>query len=714
MLKLRNISKYIKYGKNTKVILDNINLDFSNQEMTFILGPSGSGKTTLLNIIASNLKSDEGNIYVNGEKLNQNNQKELNYYRNNIVGYIYQDYNLIEYLNVYDNIMLGHNNSNYEDLNKLLNEFNLYDKLYTKVSKLSGGEKQRVAIIRTLLNNPQIILADEPTGALDYKNGIKIMEILKKISKDKTVIVVSHDEYLAKRYADRIINIKDGIIKNGLLQIKEEENYINVQKKNGKFNIFKIAFKNLMIHKGRTITTILANCLGFIAMLLVLSISSNFNRELELLEKDTVSVFPINIMNGKINNLQNNKKVKHKLDKIYIEKNSSHTNKIDEGFVDYLKSIKVNKNIVSFYDLGIPFITDSYREIDKNYLRPLPSNKYLEDNYNLIFGKSIENKDEILLKITSNNEMNEELLRSFGIDNSIEYGDIVGRKIRIIDNDSYYLKKENYYYPNYDYKDMYNNSNIELVIVGIIKEREDNLGGSFLYYDNNILDDVRELNKNSQIVLSQLNANTNVLGIDMDKNMMLNYLGESNIPNKLEIYVNNLKDKELILSKLDNFNQNNPDNEIIYQDIMSSNIKVVKDFINMITLLLIIFSIISIIISSLMIGILTSMRTLERKKEIGIIRSLGASRKEIRKLFNFENITISIVSSIIGLLVINAVKGNINEIIFKTIGLNNLLNINKYIFLGVLILNVLITKIASSIPSGRASRLEITDCIYNR
>ena len=469
-----------------------------------------------------------------------------------------------------------------------------------------------------------------------------------------------------------------------------------------------------MIHKGRTITTILANCLGFIAMLLVLSISSNFNRELELLEKDTVSVFPINIMNGKINNLQNNKKVKHKLDKIYIEKNSSHTNKIDEGFVDYLKSIKVNKNIVSFYDLGIPFITDSYREIDKNYLRPLPSNKYLEDNYNLIFGKSIENKDEILLKITSNNEMNEELLRSFGIDNSIEYGDIVGRKIRIIDNDSYYLKKENYYYPNYDYKDMYNNSNIELVIVGIIKEREDNLGGSFLYYDNNILDDVRELNKNSQIVLSQLNANTNVLGIDMDKNMMLNYLGESNIPNKLEIYVNNLKDKELILSKLDNFNQNNPDNEIIYQDIMSSNIKVVKDFINMITLLLIIFSIISIIISSLMIGILTSMRTLERKKEIGIIRSLGASRKEIRKLFNFENITISIVSSIIGLLVINAVKGNINEIIFKTIGLNNLLNINKYIFLGVLILNVLITKIASSIPSGRASRLEITDCIYNR
>ena len=714
MLKLRNISKFVKYGKNTTTILDNINLDFSSQEMTFILGASGSGKTTLLNIIASNLKSDEGDIYFNGERIDPNNQKKINYYRNNIIGYIYQDYNLIEYLNVYDNIMLGHNDNNYEDLNKLLNDFNLYDKLYTKVSKLSGGEKQRVAIIRTLLNHPKVILADEPTGALDYENGIKIMDILKKISKDKTVIIVSHDEYLAQKYADRIINIKDGVIKNGLLQITEEDNYINYNKKKGNFNVFKLALKNLFIHKGRTMTTIVANALGFIAMLLVLCLSNNFNKELKKLEQDTVSIFPISIVNGKTTNLNNKNSNKHDLDKIYLEDDINYINKIDESYINYLKSIDVSKNIVFSYDLGMPFITDSYKEINKHDLKPLPNKKYLEDNYDLIFGKTIENNNEVLLKLSNNNEVNKNLLNSFGIDKTIEYGEIIGKKIRVIDNDSYYIKKENYYYPNYDYKNMYNNSNVELVIVGIIKEKEDNIGDSFLYYNNKVLDIILDKNQNSQIVLSQLETDKNVLGIDLDKKNMLNFLGYNKIPNKLEIYVNTLNDKELLLSKLDNFNKNNKDDKIIYQDYMSENIKIVKDFINAITLVLILFSIVSIIISSLMIGILTGIRVLERKKEIGIIRSLGASKKDIKNLFNLENIIISIISSIIGLLILNSIKGNINILIANNIGIDNLLKIDKYIFLVVAILNIIITSLASSIPSNRASRLEITNCIYNR
>ena len=207
MLKLRNICK----SYNNKVVLDNINLDFKSGELVFILGTSGSGKSTLLNIISGNLKCDSGEIILDDIYVNKLSNKKMNNYHCNIVGNIFQDYNLIEYMNVFDNIMLAFNG--YGDKNRiniLLKQLGIYEKRKIIVSKLSGGEKQRVAIARALVNNPDIILADEPTGALDSKNSIEVMEILKKIAENKLVIVVSHDNFLANKYADRIINIKDG------------------------------------------------------------------------------------------------------------------------------------------------------------------------------------------------------------------------------------------------------------------------------------------------------------------------------------------------------------------------------------------------------------------------------------------------------------------------------------------------------------------------
>ena len=182
MLRIENVSKYYKYGKNRKVILDKVNISLGRSGMVAIIGASGSGKSTLLNIIAGSLRSDEGKVIVGDKDIQKLGEKEINYYRNKVVGYIYQDYNLIEYMSVYDNVRIGYSDNNRDYVLALLKQLDIYDKRDTLVMKLSGGEKQRVAIARAMINNPRILLCDEPTGALDSQNGIMVMEILKKIS----------------------------------------------------------------------------------------------------------------------------------------------------------------------------------------------------------------------------------------------------------------------------------------------------------------------------------------------------------------------------------------------------------------------------------------------------------------------------------------------------------------------------------------------------
>ena len=197
-------------------------------------------------------------IYLDNECITKYNDKYMNYYRNSMIGYIYQDYNLIDYLSVIDNILLGYTDGMSKvEIDGLLKQLDIYDKKYLGVSKLSGGEKQRVAIARSLVNNPDIILADEPTGALDSENSIKIMDILKKISKNKLVIIVSHDNNLANTYADRIINIKDGKILHEI--INDESKFRPIRKKKiKKKNILKLAIKSIWLKKKRNIMTSLS------------------------------------------------------------------------------------------------------------------------------------------------------------------------------------------------------------------------------------------------------------------------------------------------------------------------------------------------------------------------------------------------------------------------------------------------------------------------
>lgn len=713
MLKLKNICKSYNTTNYKNIVLDNISLDFKMGELVFILGTSGSGKSTLLNIIGGYLKCDSGEIWLDNVCINKLSERKLNDYHTNVIGNIFQDYNLIEYLSVIDNIKLalnGYKSKNRIDI--LLRQLGIYEKRKVIVNKLSGGEKQRVAIARALVNNPDIILADEPTGALDSKNGIEVIEILKKIAKNKLVIVVSHDNYLANKYADRIINIKDGRCEYFPLINNEECTFNIKRRKNNFFSIIKLAFKNLWLKKIRTLFTSLAISLGIVSMFVVSNLYYNFNDEINKLEKSVVSVFPISISNGDIEMAEN--VVKKSQDRIIIKdrKKFVHTNYIDNKYINYLNNISDIKYITYNYDNLVPFISDNYNIIDNSYLMTIPSSDYIEDNYKIVYGKNISNYNEVLIKIDSNNNMDSRLLNYFNINSDIEYSDIVGRKIRVVTNNQYYSKNGNYYIINTNLNDMYNKSNIELEIVGIIKEKDIVNENNYIYYSKELLNNILDINSNSDIVKEQLLVDYNVLGLDTSKQEMLPFLGYNSLPNNINIYVDSLVNKGKVIKKLDRYNKDNE--KLVYVDTMSSAIDIVKTFINIISLILIVFSIICVIISSLMIAILTSIRVLERKKEVGIFRSIGASKNNIKRLFNTENIIIGLLSLVISYLIIVLLSNPINIFLQSYLDINNLFKINYYILVIIFLINLLIVKISGILPVKKASKLDIINCIYNR
>ena len=711
MLRIENVSKYYKYGKNRKVILDKVNISLGGSGMVAIIGASGSGKSTLLNIIAGSLRSDEGRVIVGDKDIQKLSEKEINYYRNKVVGYIYQDYNLIEYMSVYDNVRIGYSDNNRDYVLALLKQLDIYDKRDILVMKLSGGEKQRVAIARAMINNPRILLCDEPTGALDSQNGIMVMEILKKISENRLVIVVSHDKDLVSRYANEIINISDGVVmqdKKGNINNDKEDKIIYKRARMRKLR--KIALRHLFSNKKRTIMTMSAISLGIISMMMILCMGNNFNKEMNNLEKEVVGVYPIIIRNGEY--IEENTDIKKEEGKIYPSNENIYENKITEEYLDYLNSNIGSDKIIYNYFFNKPIISDKYKVLDSSVMKIIPSSKYIEDNYKIIIGNNVRDKYDILLKVDKDGNVNKKIIDALEISLGSEYESIIGRQIKFINNDIYYKKGEGHYYINNDYEEMFNDSEINLTIVGIIQEKEDNNNGSFIYYDKMVQDELMMVNKNSQILIDEVKGDGNVLGIDIDKEEMIRYLGGSITPNEIEVYSDNISDKDKIINVLKEYN--NSHDKIVYEDVMASNIKIVRDFISIISGVLIIFSGISLIVSLIMISILTSIRVLERKKEIGILRSIGASKRNIKMIFNYENGLIGLGASIGGIIILNLLVKPINTLIYNLTKLDNLLVIDYRIVFLVMVINILIVVIAGSSPSRKASKLDITKCIYGR
>ncbi len=312
MLKLENITKDYTSGDSTVKALKGINIEFRKSEFVSILGQSGCGKTTLLNIIGGLDRYTSGDLIINGKSTKKFKDKEWDAYRNYSIGFVFQSYNLIPHQTVLSNVELALTISGVSRKErrqraiKALEDVGLGEQINKKPNQLSGGQMQRVAIARALVNNPDIILADEPTGALDTKTSVQIMDILKDIAKDKLIIMVTHNPDLAEKYSTRIVKILDGvIIDDSKPYTKKDKENEDMQAKAGRtsmkfFTALRLSLNNLMTKKGRTLLTSFAGSIGIIGIALILAISTGVQNYIDRVEEDTLSSYPITIQESTI------------------------------------------------------------------------------------------------------------------------------------------------------------------------------------------------------------------------------------------------------------------------------------------------------------------------------------------------------------------------------------------------------------------------------
>ena len=307
MLKIRNISKTYKTGDLVQQALDNVSLDLRDNEFVAILGPSGSGKTTLLNIIGGLDRYDEGDLIINGVSTKNYKDRDWDTYRNHTIGFVFQSYNLIPHQSVLSNVELAltiggiSRKERRQRALDALEQVGLREQAHKKPNQMSGGQMQRVAIARALVNNPDILLADEPTGALDSKTSIQVMELLKEVAKDRLVVMVTHNPELAEQYANRIVNLKDGHIISDTNPFIDQNDTIDQSPKKVKkahmsyLTALSLSFNNLLTKKGRTILTAFAGSIGIIGIALITSLSTGFQNYIDKIQEDTLSSYPLTI-----------------------------------------------------------------------------------------------------------------------------------------------------------------------------------------------------------------------------------------------------------------------------------------------------------------------------------------------------------------------------------------------------------------------------------
>ena len=771
MLTLKHLKKIYKTKSLTQVALNDVNVNFRKNEFVTILGQSGSGKTTLLNVIGGLDNYDYGELIINGKSTKNFKDNDWDYYRNSCVGFIFQNYNLINHISVYKNVELALTLSNSKDKRKkvmdALKKVGLEKHVNKKPNELSGGQMQRVAIARALVNDPKIILADEPTGALDSKNSIMIMELIKKVAKDKLVIMVTHNKELAKKYASRIIELKDGVIINDSKPYNENEikdDYVKIKKTKMSLKAaVNLSLNNLKTKKGRTFLTSFASSIGLIGIALILSISNGFNKQIKEYEKNTLSSFPITIskltstMDKK--ELEDNKKAftgdydypqKNVLYPYSGEENNKvHENAITDEYLNYIKSIDSNLlSAISYYtvtsfnlmttDNNENFKTVSGGSINFNSLpQDLNGDSYLKDNYDLLSGSYPSSVYDVVLMVDSKNRIDKNLLDALFVDSSkkeINFNEIVGKELKVISNDNYYSKiNENVFAKKEPSKEMYDKG-ITLKIVGIVRGKKDNvlasimdvisesMGSSMVSkigYSNELINIIVNENKESEIVKYQYNSNGVVFmgGISFDeakitKDEALTILGANDVPASINIYPKDFKSKEQVISYLDEYNKDKEDEaKILYMDYAKQIGDLSNGILDGITIVLIAFSSISLLVSSIMIGIITYISVLERTKEIGILRSLGARKKDITRVFNAETLIIGLISGVVSIIITLLLLIPINKIIYDATELKNVGVLNPVHAVILVIISIMLTLIGGLIPSKGASKKDPVEAL---
>lgn len=769
MLELKNIKKSYKTGEFVQHALKGVSLTFDRNEFVCILGASGSGKTTLLNIIGGLDRYDSGDLIINNMSTKKFNDNLWDAYRNNCVGFIFQSYNLIGHLSVLENVEMsltlsGVKNKKEKALSAL-DRVGLKDHAYKKPNQLSGGQMQRVAIARAIVNDPEVILADEPTGALDTKTSKQIMELIKEISKEKLVIMVTHNPDLAKKYATRIIEVKDGeVISDSLPKEKyKDKNNIEIKKTKMSFlTALKLSFNNIRTKKGRTFLTAFASSIGIIGISIILSLSNGFDKQVDIYQKNTLSNFPITISKSTMS--MDEKQMEEMMgsmmpgegdypkDKVLYSfdinsYNMLHTNNITKEYIEYIE--KLDDSLIS----GISFTRatnlnllvkngEDVKSVSSNELnmgvipKELDKEDFMMEAFDLLDGEYPKDITDIVLVVDSKNRVDTKILKALGLSDKekIDFKEVLGKEIKLVFNNQYYTKYMNMFIPNSNLDDVYyNKENLTLKIVGIVRNKEDNYLGQIatsmnslgnitdtssmmssnnigsILYKNDLVEKVISVNSSSDIVLSQSKSDNSVftgekLDSDSKENMLL-YLGSKDEPFMINIYPKDFESKDKIIEYLDKYNiDKNDENKIVYNDLASTFISFGSKIMDAITVVLIAFSAVSLVVSSIMIGIITYISVLERTKEIGVLRSLGARKKDVSRVFNAETFIVGVLSGLIGVLIARLLIIPVNIILKDLTGLSNVAILDPLHALLLIVISTALTLIGGAIPANMASK----------
>ncbi len=757
MLELKNIKKSYKTGNFIQHALKNVNIQFRKNEFVSILGPSGSGKTTLLNIIGGFDRYDSGDLIINNKSTKKFKTTEWDSYRNNCIGFIFQSYNLISHISVLENVEMTMTLSGYKKKNKrkkaldALKRVGLKDHVHKKPNQLSGGQMQRVAIARALVNDPDIILADEPTGALDSNTSVQIMDLIKEIAKDKLVIMVTHNPDLAKEYATRIIEVKDGEVigdSNPIKKDEKDDGVVKIKKTVLSYqSALHLSFNNIKTKKGRTLLTSFAASIGIIGIALILALSNGFKIEIDNFEKDSLSEAPIiistQVMSMDQESMEKVQKSTEKLKKypkskkVYVASDMmeemTHTNNITNDYIEYLKKLdkkdisgisyqkSTGFNIINHSSDGYSLISTTNMGVQNWTLLPTKvgsKDGIIENTYDVLAGKIDDSTPGLILQVDSRNQIYESTLKQLGLSSkNVSFDDILNQELKVVLNDDYYEKVGDYFIPSTDYEALYNNENsITLKVQAIIrgkKGKEMLTNGSGFGYTNALTELVISKNKDSEIVKDQREKDYNVLTHQpfdesdetKTKDMALGYLGAESIPVMISIYPKDFDSKDNITKYLDQYNKKKEEkDEIKYTDMAGMISSLSGNIMDAITVVLIAFSSISLIVSSIMIGIITYISVLERTKEIGILRALGARGKDVTRVFNAETIIIGLCSGTLGLLIAYLLTFPINQVIENISGLANVAKLNPVHALVLLLISICLTVIGGFIPAKMASK----------
>ncbi|MBB6622934.1 ATP-binding cassette domain-containing protein [Clostridium gasigenes] len=691
LLNLDKITKtYSIQKKETFNALKEVSLNFEKGEFVSILGPSGCGKSTLLNIIAGLDQPTTGDLIVEGKSTIKYKKKDWDLYRKNNIGFVFQSFNLIEHLTALENIEMVMNliglpkAIRIERAKMLLVKVGLEKHMNHKPGELSGGQKQRVAIARALANDPDIILADEPTGALDKKTGIQIMNLLKEVANDKLIIMVTHNRKLAHEYSTRVVSILDGEIQNDEVIIKADTNHLKskLKKKNGSMSFgdsLKLSFRNIKQKIGRIAITTIAGSIGIGGILLVVGLGSGAN---DYIDRQTNSFVSANVIQVGMKFKDEERQLKE------YPKDIKEFDKIKENpnVVEVREALNINN--ITTYEVNNEII----EEVSFN---ALAGENNLANITHVLDGRlPKENENELLV----NKNMAKKIIKEYGMDpEKDDYKKAIDKEINVI-------IQETSKSPLTGEEVLGNKYTKDFRIVGVANEIALDSGSVYYTYDS---------------VYSWLNEE--------------GYFAlKDNVQVTAEVVVNEVKNNHEVLNWINSQENGGSGDKLNSVDkgfYATSQVIMVKDalktLINLAQAVMIVFVSVALVVSSILIGIVVFSSVLERKKEIGILKAVGARNKDIARIFKTESALIGLFAGVTGIAVAFLLQPIANKVITDVLKVDadKLINIPisgipftdiKVPFatiIGLIVISVFVAIMAGHFPSKRATKIQVVDAL---